>query len=110
MRTFAEAAVVRAARWLRHAALALAVGWACIAVARALDLNTANRAQLEQLPRVGVDRAEAILKVRSAGGPFASWDDFRQRVPGFGEKSVKHLQAAGATIEPVPAAEAPARP
>lgn len=71
--------------------------WA--AGAWALDLNTATRAQLEQLPRIGVARAEVILNAR-AHGPFASWADFLQRVPGYGEKSIQHLKDLGVTIDP----------
>jgi len=83
---------------MRHAGLAL-LGLAMTASAWALDLNTATRAQIEQLPRIGVARAELILSAR-AQRPFASWEDFRQRVPGYGEKSIRHLQGLGVTIEP----------
>ena len=81
-----------------RAGLAL-LGLCLAAGASALDLNTATRAQIEQLPRIGVARAELILNAR-AQRPFTSWDDFRQRVPGYGEKSIQHLQGLGVTIEP----------
>lgn len=88
------------------------LGMVIAAGAWALDLNTATRAQIEQLPRIGVARAELILKAR-AQGPFISWDDFRRRVPGYGEKSIQHLKDLGVTID-APAdpqsSSAPAQP
>lgn len=65
----------------------------------ALELNAANRSELEQLPRIGVARAEAILKERDRNGPFRSWEDFQRRVPGYGAKSIEHLKARGVTID-----------
>ncbi len=88
-------------RWLRGG-LAL-IGLAFAPLVWALDLNTADRAQLEQLPRVGVARAEVILQERERHGPFASWDDFRRRVPGYGEKTVQQLKDRGVTIGPAAA-------
>lgn len=79
--------------------------------AGALDLNAANRSELEQLPRIGVTQAELILQERERNGPFASWEDFRRRVRGYGKKSIEHLKAQGVSIAPEPAAriEAPAQ-
>lgn len=85
-------------RWCLHCGLML-IGLALAPHAGALDLNTADRSQLEQLPRVGVARADVILQERQRGGPFVSWDDFRKRVPGYGEKSVQQLKERGVTID-----------
>lgn len=66
-----------------------------------VDLNRATRAQIERLPQVGVTKADLILKARDAA-PFASWEDFMHRVPGFRRKTLERMQAFGATIVPAP--------
>lgn len=69
-----------------------------IAAAEEINLNDADRSRLEQLPGVGVAKADAILAERSRGGPFKSWSDFERRVKGFGRRSTERLQAQGAII------------
>ena len=56
------------------AALALlgAAAWA-----HAVDANTGNRAQLEQLRGIGPPLADAILQARERDGPFRDWGDRR---------------------------------
>src|SRR5262249_33419329 len=48
-----------------------------------LDLNTATRAELLQLPGIGPGLADRILAYRKAHGPFRHVQDLR-KVPGFG--------------------------
>lgn len=50
-----------------------------------VDLNTADQAALETLPRIGPALAERIITWREENGRFASVDDLLA-VPGIGEK------------------------
>lgn len=50
-----------------------------------VDLNTADQAALETLPRIGPALAERIIAWREENGRFASIDDLLA-VPGIGEK------------------------
>lgn len=50
-----------------------------------IDLNTADQAALETLPRIGPALAERIIAWREENGRFASVDDLLA-VPGIGEK------------------------
>ncbi|MEV7797646.1 ComEA family DNA-binding protein [Microbacterium foliorum] len=50
-----------------------------------VDLNTADQAALESLPRIGPALAERIIAWREENGRFASVDDLLA-VPGIGEK------------------------
>lgn len=50
-----------------------------------VDLNTADQAALESLPRIGPALAERIITWREENGRFASVDDLLA-VPGIGEK------------------------
>lgn len=50
-----------------------------------VDLNTADQAALESLPRIGPALAERIIAWREENGRFASVDDMLA-VPGIGEK------------------------
>ncbi len=69
--------------------------------ALALELNDANRAQIEQLNGIGVTTAEVILRER-AKAPFRDWIDLSQRVKGLSGKRIEQLQAQGVTVNGVP--------
>lgn len=56
-----------------------------------VDLNSADAAALETLPRVGPALAQRIIDWREANGGFASVDDL-MAVSGFGEKMVAALR------------------
>lgn len=56
-----------------------------------IDLNTADQAALETLPRIGPALAERIISWREENGRFASVDDLLA-VPGIGEKLVAGLR------------------
>ncbi len=79
----------------------------------ALEVNTATRAELEQLSGVGVTTADKILRERSKR-PFAGWDDLRTRVKGLSGTRMQQWQARGVTVNgqrgistaPLPAAPA----
>src|SRR2546429_2298245 len=63
----------------------------------AQEINTATRAELEQLNGIGVTMAERILVERERA-PFKSWDDLERRVKGMRGARVQRLQAQGATV------------
>lgn len=63
-----------------------------------MDINQANRQQLEQAFQVSGERAEHILRKREQIGGFESWDQLKESVPGIDDKTVAHLQDAGLTL------------
>jgi competence protein ComEA len=73
------------------------------AVAAALEINTASRAQLEQLPGLGVATTERILQARSER-PFADWNDLAARVAGVRGKRAEQLDRQGLTVNGRPLA------
>ena len=56
-----------------------------------IDLNSADQAALETLPRIGPALAERIIQWRDDNGRFASVDDLLA-VPGIGEKLLEGLR------------------
>ena len=56
-----------------------------------IDLNTADQAALESLPRIGPALAERIIAWREENGRFRSVDDLLA-VPGIGEKLLAGLR------------------
>jgi competence protein ComEA len=66
--------------------------------ASALEINTATRAQLEQLSGVGVDLAERILDER-AKAPFHDWVDLTRRVKGLKQRRAESLSRQGLTVQ-----------
>lgn len=81
---------------LAFALLLLLPGWVA-----ALELNDANRAQLEQLNGIGVTVAEVILQER-AKARFRDWIDLSRRVKGMSGKRIEQLQKQGVTVNGVP--------
>ncbi len=67
------------------------------AAALALEINTATRAQLEQLPGLGVATTERILQARNER-PFADWKDLATRVSGLSGKRAENLDRQGLTV------------
>ena len=57
-----------------------------------VNINTADVAQLQFLPRVGQKAAQRIIDYRTAHGPFQKSTDLMQ-VKGFGAKSYERLSA-----------------
>ncbi|HUJ12616.1 MAG TPA: ComEA family DNA-binding protein [Thermoanaerobaculia bacterium] len=57
-----------------------------------VNINTADMAQLQLLPRVGVKAAQRIVDYRTAHGPFQKATDIMQ-VKGFGNKTFERLSA-----------------
>lgn len=58
-----------------------------------VDLNAASEKEIAELPMVGPERAQAILKAR----PFQSWEDV-ERVPGVSLGMVDDLKSGGAQL------------
>ena len=56
-----------------------------------VDLNTADAATLDTLPRIGPAMAQRIIDHREANGPFVSVDDLLA-VSGIGSKTVEALR------------------
>jgi competence protein ComEA len=73
----------------------------------AVDANTANRAQLEQLRHVGPPLAEAILVARDKDGAFKDWADLMARVRGIRDAKAGKLSEAGLTVGGAPYAAPP---
>ncbi|GMV57103.1 MAG: hypothetical protein AMXMBFR72_02230 [Betaproteobacteria bacterium] len=70
-----------------------------------LEINTATRAELEQLNGVGVAMAERVLNER-AKAPFRDWDDLQRRVKGMRGARSERLQGQGVTVNGIPGSRA----
>lgn len=66
--------------------------------AHAVEANSANRAQLEQLRHVGPPLAAAILEAREKDGAFKDWPDLMARVRGIRAAKAAKLSEAGLTV------------
>lgn len=73
-----------------------------------LELNQADRAELESLPGIGPQLAERLLAER-AQSPFRDWPDLLRRVRGLGPRLAHRLSQAGLRVNGQ-AHEAPATP
>ncbi len=56
-----------------------------------INLNTANAAELERLPRIGPAMAKRIIEFRTTRGPFRHIDDL-DAVPGIGPRTLEQLR------------------
>lgn len=56
-----------------------------------ININLANKTELEKLPGIGPSTAQKIIDYRSQHGFFAKTEDIQQ-VPGIGEKTYAELQ------------------
>ena len=72
-------------------------------LAAAIDLNTADAQQLQQIKGIGPRTAERILEERQRGGPFDSLQDLADRVKGIGAKKIITMEQSGLKVEPVKA-------
>jgi competence protein ComEA len=95
-------------RFLRFLLLSLALSPFAAMALEPVNINTADEAALQQVNGIGPSKASAIIEYRKANGPFATVDDLI-KVPGIGEKSIKHLKpqvtVGAATAAPTPAAK-----
>ncbi len=74
----------------------------------ATDLNTADKAALDEVKSIGPKTADAIISERTKGGKFKDWDDFIRRVKGAGPKNAAKMSAGGLTINGAALVNAPA--
>jgi len=58
-----------------------------------INLNTATRAELQLLPRIGPALSQRIIEERQTNGPFADAEDL-QRVKGVGPRTAARLAHA----------------
>jgi len=66
---------------------------------RLIDVNTADAAELELLPRVGPALAQRIIAHREAHGPFRTLHDL-ERVKGIGPRTIERLTPMITLSEP----------
>jgi competence ComEA-like helix-hairpin-helix protein len=64
-----------------------------------VDLNAADQAELQLLPRIGPAMAERIAQDRSEHGPFASVDDL-ERVRGVGPRTLMQARPHAVALPP----------
>lgn len=74
-----------------------------------IDLNRADPALLERLPRIGPALARRIVEDRRERGPFTSLDDL-DRVRGIGPATLESLRALVTVAAPDAGAPSLARP
>jgi len=60
------------------------------AATSAIDINSADTAQLESLPGIGPAKSKAIIDYRTQNGPFQNAADL-EKVPGIGPKTMEQL-------------------
>jgi competence protein ComEA len=63
----------------------------------AVDVNQANRADLETVKGIGPGLSAKIMDARKDGA-FKNWDDLVERVVGVGPKNASKLSQAGLTV------------
>ena len=68
----------------------------------AVEINSADQAQLDGVAGIGPATSRAILEERKKNGNFKDWADLEQRVRGIGEKNSVKLSAAGLTVNGQP--------
>ena len=75
---------------------------------QAVEINTANQAELEQVRGIGPDLSRRILESRQQAR-FADWADFMRRLSGVGPVRASKLSQAGLVINGLgrPGAERP---
>lgn len=56
-----------------------------------VNVNTADAADLEELPEVGPSTAQSIVEFREANGSFRSLDELEE-VPGIGPKTLEKIE------------------
>ncbi|MFT5697699.1 MAG: competence protein ComEA [Desulforhopalus sp.] len=64
---------------------------ASITAIKAVNVNTADKTELTEIPGVGSATADAIVKYRNANGKFKSANDLLN-IKGIGEKTLKKMK------------------
>ena len=68
----------------------------------AVEINSADQAQLDGVAGIGPATSRAILEERKKNGNFKDWADLEHRVRGIGEKNSVKLSAAGLVVNGQP--------
>ncbi len=58
---------------------------------RKINLNTAGKDELDQIPGIGKNCAEELMRYREEHGGIKSMDELND-IPGFGDKAIQHLR------------------
>ncbi len=74
----------------------------------AVEINTADQAQLDSVAGIGPATSRAILDERKKNGNYKDWADLEQRVRGIGERNAVKLSAAGLQVNGQPRNTMPA--
>ena len=83
-------------------ALTLATLWGLLSfTAQALEVNTANEAELDSVRGLGPAATARILDARAKGN-FKDWADLMQRVKGVKPRTAAKLSGAGLTVNQQP--------
>jgi len=69
--------------------------------AQAVEINTANEAELDSVKGLGPSSTARILKARESG-PFKDWADLGRRVKGIKPATAEKLSAGGLTVNMQP--------
>jgi competence protein ComEA len=67
----------------------------------ALEVNSANEAELDSVRGLGPSSTTRILAAREQG-PFKDWADFMRRVKGIKPATATKLSTAGLTVNQLP--------
>lgn len=70
--------------------------WSALSMA-AVDVNTANAADLDSVKGIGPGTSSRIMEARKTG-PFKDWADFVDRVRGIGPGNAAKLSDNGLTV------------
>lgn len=62
-----------------------------------IDLNSAGVEELSNIPLIGRQRAEAIVRYRDEHGFFKNWDELKN-IPGFPDKLIDDIKGRGFTL------------
>ena len=79
------------------AALGVLALWVSLSTAAAVEINTANEAELDSVRGLGPSSTARILKARE-DGPFADWQDVMRRVKGIKQATAQKLYHGGLTV------------
>ena len=67
----------------------------------AVDVNTANEAELDSVKGIGPAISKRVMDERKKGN-FKDWNDLKARVNGFGDKTSAKFSEAGLTVNGAP--------
>lgn len=67
----------------------------------AVDVNTANEAELDSVKGIGPAISKRVIDERKKGN-FKDWNDLKARVNGFGDKTSAKFSEAGLTVNGAP--------